>query len=133
MQHNNTYKKPERIKSRKQVEKLFKQGKSFNQYPFKLYFLQEQEAAGVKAGVAVSARNFKNATDRNRIKRQMREAYRITNDVLKKYAAENSLQVLVFFLYVDKTMPDYSIIKTKMQQAINRLVKELHETATKNS
>lgn len=134
MKPSYTYKKSERTKSRKQVEKLFRQGQTFTLFPLKLYYLQEQtKTVGVKAGFAVSTRNFKNASDRNRIKRLMREAYRTSNAALKEYSSQHQKEIVLFIIYLDKNLPEYSIVQTKMQQALKKLVKELHETVTENT
>ena len=87
----------------------------------------------VKAGVGTSSRNFKKATDRNRVKRLLREAYRAEKTALTDYASANQKQVTIFFLYIDKVLPEYTLIQSKMPLAIGKLIKQLHEVAAANT
>lgn len=45
-------------------------------------FYKTVEQTGIRAGVGVSTRVFKKAVDRNRIKRQLRESYRLQKQIL---------------------------------------------------
>ena len=110
------------------MEQLFSKGKSFTVFPIKVFFTQaEEQDSKVKAGVGVSSRNFKKAVQRNRIKRVLREAYRTGKIHLHDCLEKRNKQLEVFFLYVDKTMPEYSSIKEKMDEALTRLIKETSE------
>ena len=87
----------------------------------------------IKAGVGASSKNFKKATDRNRIKRLLREVYRTEKAMLTTFLQENNKQLALFFLYADKTLPEYSTLKTKMQLVLERLIKQLHEKTAANT
>jgi ribonuclease P protein component len=136
--------KKERLKSRKQIEQLFKQGKSFTIFPFKIYYAlsslsinKHSESSGdfrlptpnsrLLFGVAAGTRNFKKAVDRNRIKRLTREAYRLQKNELQQKLSEAEKQLNVFFIYTGKEMPDYLMIKEKTTQILNRLIKIVDE------
>jgi ribonuclease P protein component len=71
--------------------------------------------------------------DRNRIKRLLREAYRTEKLPLHQYLNAESKQVVVFILYIDKSLPEQAAIKSKMQQAIEKLVQALNEKSTANT
>jgi ribonuclease P protein component len=122
-----SYNKKEKLKSRKRIEELFAKGKSFSVFPVKVFFTVA--AAGsfepVQAGVGVSARNFKKAVDRNRIKRLLRECYRLNKSGLHETAASEAKAVAAFFLYVGRELPEYSLLTEKMIAALNRLADEL--------
>ena len=76
--------KNERLKSRKLIEQLFKKGISFSIFPLRVVYLQTgYNADAIKVGFTVSTKYFKKAVDRNRIKRQMKEAYRLQKKELK--------------------------------------------------
>src|SRR4249919_2475820 len=110
-----TYRKTEKLKSRKQTEQLFNRGKSFTVFPVKVYYLKVEEQDNcVKAGVGVSSRNFKKAVQRNRIKRLLREAYRTEKIPLHRYLGQNDKYITLFLLYIDKIMPEYVLLKQKM-------------------
>ena len=63
---------------------------------------------------------FKHAVDRNRLRRQMREAYRLNKHVLE----ETGKYFQIAFNYIDKEKQDYRVIEKAMRKALNRLVKE---------
>src|SRR5205809_6930341 len=77
--------KSERLKSRKLIELLFKNGRSFNAFPFRVYYIEEKiifDEPNVHFGGGVSTKNFKKAVDRNRIKRLTREGWRLQKQPL---------------------------------------------------
>ena len=123
------------MKGRKLVQELFSKGKTFTVYPVKVFYMQPDVKLNnaVKAGVGTSARHFKKAVDRNRIKRLLREIYRIEKTSLHEHLKSSGKQIVVFFLYVDKSMPVYSELKTKMHLALHKLIKQLNETSTENT
>jgi ribonuclease P protein component len=71
-----------------------------------------------------STRHFKKAVHRNRIKRLLREAYRLQKYPLQQLMEQQQQQVILFFIYTDKTLPEYELIYEKMSLALNRLMKE---------
>src|SRR6476469_4622404 len=73
-----SYNKAEKLKSRKLIENLFRTGKSVSVFPIKvLYDFAENIEVSLQAGVTTSSRHFKKAVQRNRVKRVLREAYRL--------------------------------------------------------
>lgn len=129
-----SYNRKEKLKSKKQLDELFTTGKSFSIFPLKvLYqFVDEQEIA-VKTGVGVSSRFFKKAVDRNRIKRLLREAYRTEKQPLHIFLNNNKIKINVFLLFIDKALPTYRLVNTKMKFCMERLIQELNEAVTKNT
>ena len=102
---------------------LFGKGNSFSNFPFKVIWLPENKNAVLQAAVGVSSRNFKKATDRNRIKRLMREAWRLQKNKLHDHLQEENEQLSVFILYVGKEIPEYEVVFEKVETIINRLIK----------
>jgi ribonuclease P protein component len=122
-----TYNKKEKLKSRKQLEALFSKGRTFLHFPVKVvYMLPEVPLDNiVKAGVGASSRQFKKAVQRNRIKRLLREAYRLNKQPLHQFLQTHNRQLVVFLLYIDKQMPQKNIIQAKMPVILERLMGEL--------
>jgi ribonuclease P protein component len=122
-----TYNKKEKLKSRKQLEALFNKGKTFLVFPIKVFYLLPNTTIDntVKTGVGASSRNFKKAVQRNRIKRLLREAYRLNKQPLHKFLETYNRQLVVFLLYIDKQMPQKNVIQSKMPLALEKLMVEL--------
>ena len=77
----------------------------------------------LQAGFSTSTRNFKKAVDRNRIKRLMRECYRLQKNSLQTELEENHKNLAVFFIYTGKELPEYSLVFDKIGSALERLEK----------
>lgn len=128
--------KEERLKSRKQIEKLFAEGKNFVVNPYRIYFLVHAPLAvdhGLQFGVGVSAKNFKKAVDRNRIKRLTREAWRLQKIDLSEKIKTTQKQLNVFFIYTGKELPDFITVKDKVAVALKKLADKIDENIPANS
>ncbi|MBL7697206.1 MAG: ribonuclease P protein component [Chitinophagaceae bacterium] len=117
MASNFTLGKNERLKSRKLIGQLFSEGKSIAVYPLRLLYSVNPAPDSPQAGFTVSSKNFKRAVDRNRIKRLMREAYRLNKNELKKDGAALTL----FFIYTGKDIIDFESMCTKIQELFKKL------------
>jgi ribonuclease P protein component len=122
-----SYNKFEKLKSRKQIELLFAQGKSISSFPVKVFYLRVEHTPEhpVQVGVGVSARNFKKAVDRNTIKRRMREAYRLHKLPLHDHLITNQKSVAVFILWIDKQLPTTEVLQDLMPGVLEKLIKQL--------
>ena len=121
-----TFKKEERLCSKKLLEKLFHNGSSFVFYPFRITWLPENLETNLPAQVVISVpkRNFKNSVDRNLIKRRIREIYRLHKSArLYSFLNEHSLQLLIGIHYIGKDAADYSFMDKKLLGAIEQLKK----------
>lgn len=114
-----TFNKKEKLKSQKLIEQLFAEGQSVAVYPLRLVYLQTHfdEPVKIKAGVSVSKRHFKKAVDRNRIKRLMKEAFR-----LNKTAIFNNIsnQYAFMILYIGNDGTDFDSVNTKMKALLQK-------------
>jgi ribonuclease P protein component len=118
-------KKTDRLKSRKAIEILYKSGKNFSVFPLRIQYLVTQFEPGIKAGFSAPSKNFKKATDRNKIKRQLKEAYRLQKNEIAKHLSLVNNGLYVFFIYTGKEIPNYDFIFEKTGLALQKLVKQL--------
>jgi ribonuclease P protein component len=127
---NNKYTKKEKLKSKKDIEHLFKKGKSVNAFPIRVIHVKKMEPQGIliNAGVTVSKKNIKLAVHRNLIKRRIREAYRLNNTELKEHLSTNNQEVNLMFIYSAKEILPYALIEEKIKVLLTRLM-ELNEVA----
>ena len=124
--------KNERLKSRKAIEQIFSVGKSFVVSPYRLNYVFKKaegkdENVLLQFGVGVSAKHFKKAVDRNRIKRVTREAYRLQKLSLHKLVKEKNISLHVFFNYTGRELPLFKDVKEKVAVALNKLSKIVNE------
>lgn len=120
--------KDERLKSRKIIEQLFSEGKSFAFAPFRVYYLFNTASDKyLQFGAGVSTKNFKKAVDRNRIKRVIREGWRLQKASLQELLKEQNKQLSVFLIYTAKELPVYKEVHEKTGRVIDKLCKTVTE------
>ncbi|WP_418604629.1 ribonuclease P protein component [Hwangdonia sp.] len=121
-----TYSKKEKLKSKKLIDQLFVEGQSVSAYPLRLVYLQTNFDDGIiaKTGVSVSKRNFKTAVDRNRIKRLLREAYRLNKaDFFNNLTTQHAFMIL----YIGKDKPTFTQVETKMKHVFKKFLDKVSE------
>ena len=119
--------KNERLKSRKQIEQLFSNGQRFVSPPFRIFYSFQTAPlpsvlSPLQAGFGASSRNFKTAVERNRIKRLIREAYRLQKNTLQDKLKEQKRKLNVFFIYTGKELPVYSVVYNSIKIALTKLI-----------
>lgn len=121
-----TLSKEERLSWKRHIDRLFTEGRSFVAFPLRVvYLLSNEEGMPVRASflVSVPKKRFKRAVKRNRIKRQVREAYRMHKYDLWESLEAKDKRMLIAFLYVDNELHSSVTMEKAMTKAI-RILRE---------
>lgn len=117
-----TYRKTEKLKSRKQIQILFKEGKALQVGNLRVVYQFSNSEQKLQAAVTVGSRHFKRAVDRNRIKRLMREAYRFRKHLLLEKLQHKQQSILLFFTFTGRDIPDFEQVQKGMESVIKKLI-----------
>ena len=147
-----SYKKEDKLKSRKQTQFLFAKGQSMNAFPIKLIYTIEtleqlntslpspflnlaniKEKGQLQAGVGAPSRTFRKAVLRNRVKRLLREGYRLEKPTFLTNAALQGMRLNLFFLYTDATILSQLEIQEKIKQLLSRLAEKINSISNGKS
>lgn len=123
----NTLRKPERLNKKKVIEKVFAGGaRSFSVFPLRVVYLPVEELEGsVSILISVSKRRFKHAVKRNRVKRQIREAYRMNKHELLNVLAQKQCRLAIAFIYLSDELIESSVIEDRMKTALARIAEKV--------
>lgn len=116
------YGKLQRLKSRKLIDAVFKEGKSLSSFPLRMYYLPVDHEQYLQAGVGASKRFFPHAVDRNRIKRVMRESWRLQKNELENTLKNNDLHLSIFINYTGKELPPKDMVVLAMKKCLQKLM-----------
>lgn len=128
MLSRNTFKKSERLCSRILMDCLFQgDSHSASAYPIRAIFLlvEEEVHKGVSVLVSVPKKRFHNAVDRNRVKRQVREAYRKHKHSLIGHVSLHKKGLLVAFVYVSDKIEPTAYVEKRMVKLLEKIEAEL--------
>ena len=125
--YNQKFKKGERLKLRKRIDFLFRRGTALNEFPVQVVYVIDDspDAAEMQVAFSVSKKLFKNAVDRNRIKRLLREAYRKQSYEMKKLVHQKNAAVYVMLIYKSNKELPYEEIAEKIFLLLQRLKKTI--------
>ena len=122
-----TFKKKEKLRSKKAFNELIKLGRSFHSQPFLIIWKKTnpEEKYPVQVAVSVSKKLFKHAVDRNIIKRRIFEAYRLNKHNFYKFLEIKNLGLDFIIVYREKQIADYHSIEKGIISAFQYFIKNL--------
>ena len=124
--------KPERLNIKNIIEKMFAGGsRSVSIFPLRVVWLPVEEL-DVQASIliSVSKRRFKRAVKRNRIKRQIREAYRLNKQILLAPLTEKNRRLAISFIYLADELMNSALVEEKIKAALTRIVEKISTEQT---
>lgn len=132
---NKKFPKEEKLCSTKSIDRLFASGNSFISYPLRVVFCTEIETDEKKrlaeVLISVSKKKFKRAVKRNRVKRLIKEAYRLNKYQYRELLCRYGIKMNIAFLYLKDELPDYAEIEKAIQKATIILNEKLKEGVNK--
>lgn len=122
-----TFVKTERLSLQKEVNYLFEQGLSFNIYPLRIVYLEKQTKGKIPVSIliSVSKKRLRHSFKRNRIKRLIRESYRLTKNRLWEYLFIKNKGLSLAFIYTGDELHGYAQIKTVMDKILDTLIEKM--------
>jgi ribonuclease P protein component len=118
-----TFRKEERLKHKKLIEKLFKKGHVLKVFPLKLIYLQLEHKGNypIKIGFSVPKKIVKLAVNRNRIKRQLGESYRLNKPEIYKLLNKKYVMMIIF---TGNKKYDSHLLDLKMTHVFQEFIKK---------
>ncbi|WP_299486702.1 ribonuclease P protein component [uncultured Allomuricauda sp.] len=118
-----TFPVKEKLKNRKVIEQLFVEGQGITEFPIKLLYIKSdfEDDTKIKVGVVAPKKKFKSAVKRNRVKRLLREAYR-----LNKHSVFNKIEgnFAFLFLYLGNTIPNFDEVDRSINTLLEAFLKK---------
>ena len=123
MDNRHTFKKPERISYQREIDRLFNQGDAFISYPLRVVYLKQKPFSGATVSVLIGVpkKKIRHAVKRNRMKRLIREAYRLNKNALIEYLREKESGLLIAFLFIGNKLCQWKEMEAAMRKVLDIL------------
>lgn len=126
--------KSEKLCSKIEITKLFSSKDGFLHYPLSVkYITKESQFPQVKVVIVCPKKYQKLSINRNRIKRLIREAYRLNNPEIKSFALENKIDIYFSFSFVSQQMIEFDKINFLVIRSLTRIIYELKQRIENNN
>ena len=122
----NSFQKRDKLKSPLEIEALYREKQFIVSHPLKCYYSFAEitdNKSNIRVAFSVPKKTFKNATGRNKLKRRMREAYRLHyKTILETFINQKEKQLKLFFIYVGKEILE----SEKIVQSLRVILQKIH-------
>ena len=121
-----SFSKKERLKNKVEIESLFSEGNRFFEYPFNVIWKVDSNSdSTLKMAVSVPKKKIPNATDRNKIKRLVREAFRKNKTIVQQPLEEKDVKLHLMLIYSQSNIMSMSEIEDKISVTLQRLAEQV--------
>ena len=119
--------KAERIYHRDDIRNLWSKGDSLVERPIRMVYLklEKDDTAPIQIMTVAPKKRYKTAVQRNRIKRLLREAYRLNKSNLIKTAEEQGIRIAIMFIFNGKDTITFEALQSKIILLLHRLESSL--------
>lgn len=119
-EYRNFFNKEERLTGDKRIENLFACGKSFVAYPLRIVYFEKtsQNLSLPEVLVSIPKKRIKSAVGRNRMKRIVRESFRMNKHILNDVLKDDCKHLEIAFVYVKDELTDFSTVEKGMRKAL---------------
>jgi ribonuclease P protein component len=126
-----TFTKDERLRKKILIDQLFRKGLSFHTFPFRVSWLRMEVPGNypVQILIAVPKHYVRTASDRNKIRRRIREAYRKNKETLYDFLVHDKASLILALTYTSKEILSYQLLQEKIIVLLQRLKKEYAKDA----
>jgi ribonuclease P protein component len=123
VKESQTFPKEEKLKSRKMISKIFSEGSVVKAYPIRIQFIfhNVEGLPECQVGVSVPKRYFKKAVDRNRVKRQIKEAYRLNRSSLVNVLHAKQKKIAMMIIFASKEKLEYARIEELLIRSMSNI------------
>ncbi len=121
-ENNNTFKSSEHLKSRKEISRVYKNGTTLYSDSFVLFFLKKENQKIHKFAVSVPKKLFKSAVIRNKLKRRIKESYRLKKHILYDFSEKSNVFFNIFIIYKHREILSYQQIDKEISELLTTLI-----------
>lgn len=129
---NTTFKRSERIKSKRIIDSMFC-GKSSSHavYPLRVVYKEYENPTAIL--VSVAKKRFKRAVHRNRIKRLIREAYRLNKGPLLSLLENRNKSLAIAFIFISEKMPTFEKVESSINKMLTLIIEDMNKEDKKDA
>ncbi len=126
--------KSERLTSQLVIEKLFAGGNaSMAAFPLRIVYMQMEKQGGEAVTgepltsilVSVPKKRFRHAVDRNRMKRLIRESYRLNKHILWDALEGKDFRIALAFVCITDALPTFYTVNKSMKKVLTRVAERI--------